>query len=95
MSMYDIIRRPLLTEKTTLQHEFANQVAFEVHKHANKVQIKESIEKAFSVKVLQVRTINVKGKPKQLGRYQGKQADWKKAIVTLKEGDKIEYFEGA
>ena len=95
MSIYNILRRPLLTEKTTLQHEFANQVAFEVHKDTNKVQIKESIEKAFKVTVLHVRTINIKGKPKRLGRHMGKRADRKKAIVTLKEGDKIEYFEGA
>ena len=95
MSLYNILRRPLLTEKTTLQHEFSNQVAFEVRKDANKIQIKESVEKAFKVTVLQVRTINMKGKPKRLGRHMGKRADWKKAIVTLKEGDKIEYFEGA
>ncbi|MBF0287211.1 MAG: 50S ribosomal protein L23 [SAR324 cluster bacterium] len=95
MSLYNVIRRPLLTEKTTLQHEFHNQVAFEVAKQANRIQIKESIEKAFNVTVLQVRTIVVKGKTKRLGRHMGKRSDWKKAIITLKEGDKIEYFEGA
>lgn len=95
MSIYNILRRPLLTEKTTLQHEFSNQVAFEVSKHANKIEIKESVEKAFNVTVLEVRTINVKGKPKRLGRHMGRRADWKKALVTLKAGDKIEYFEGA
>lgn len=95
MSLYNVIKRPLLTEKTTLQHELANQVVFEVMKKSNKVQIKESVEKAFNVTVLGVRTITVKGKVKRLGRHVGKRADWKKAIVTLKEGDKIEYFEGA
>ncbi len=95
MSLYNVIRRPLLTEKTTLQHEFYNQVVFEVARQANRIQIKESIEKAFKVTVLQVRTITVKGKTKRLGRHLGKRSDWKKAIVTLKEGDKIEYFEGA
>jgi len=95
MSLYNILKRPLLTEKTTLQHEYANQVAFEVSKQANKIQIKESVEKAFKVTVLQVRTINIKGKPKKLGRHLGKRSDRKKAIVTLKAGDKIEYFEGA
>ena len=95
MNLYNVIKRPLLTEKTTWHHEFSNQVIFQVQKHANKLQIKESIEKAFNVTVLQVQTINVKGKPKKLGRYLGKRSDWKKAIVTLKEGDKIEYFEGA
>lgn len=95
MSLYNVLKRPLLTEKTTLQHELANQVSFEVSPRANKVQIKESVEKAFNVTVEGVRTINVKGKPKRLGRHLGKKADWKKAIVTLKEGDKIEYFEGA
>ncbi|MBF0279590.1 MAG: 50S ribosomal protein L23 [SAR324 cluster bacterium] len=95
MSLYNIIKRPLLTEKTTLQHEFANQVAFEVSRDANKVQIKESVEKSFKVSVLHVRTINIKGKSKRLGRHMGKRPNWKKAIITLKEGDKIEYFEGA
>ena len=95
MSNFNLLKRPLLTEKTTLQHEFNNQVAFMVDKNANKTQIRETIEKAFKVKVLEVKTSNVKGKPKRLGRHLGKKADWKKAIVKLKEGDKIEYFEGA
>lgn len=95
MSLYNVLKRPLLTEKTTLQHETANQIVFEVSKQANKVQIKASLEKAFNVKVVDIRTSIVKGKNKRLGRHMGKSRDWKKAIMTLKEGDKIEYFEGA
>lgn len=95
MSLYNVIRRPLLTEKTNRLHDETNQIAFVVDKNANKIQIKEGIEKAFNVTVLRVSTINVKGKKKRLGRHLGKRADWKKAIITLKEGDTIEYFEGA
>ena len=68
---------------------------FEVDPKANKIQIKESVEKAFKVEVLQVRTMNVRGKKKRLGRHQGRKSNWKKALITLKEGQTIEYFEGA
>lgn len=95
MSLYNIIIRPRLTEKTSIQYDEANQVVFEVDKQANKSQIRESIEKAFKVTVLKIRTANTRGKNKRLGRHIGKRPDWKKAIVTLKEGDTIEYFEGA
>lgn len=95
MSVYTIIRKPLLTEKTNEQHEKHNQVSFKVDKNANKIQIKECVEKAFGVTVLEIRTMNVKGKKRRMGRYIGKRPDWKKAIITLKEDDKIDYFEGA
>ena len=90
-----IIRRPLVTEKSTRQKDEGGQYVFEVHRDANKIEIQSAIERLFKVKVLQVRTSNVMGKIKRLGRRYGKRPDWKKAIVTLKEGDRIDFFEGA
>ena len=90
-----IIRRPLITEKSTRQKEDNHQYVFEVERDANKVEIQLAVERLFKVKVLQVRTCNVLGKVKRLGRRYGKRPDWKKAIVTLKEGDRIDFFEGA
>jgi large subunit ribosomal protein L23 len=90
-----IIRRPLITEKSTRQKEEGRQYVFEVHRDANKIEIQKAVERLFKVKVLQVRTSNVLGKIKRLGRRYGKRPDWKKAIITLKEGDRIEFFEGA
>jgi large subunit ribosomal protein L23 len=90
-----IIRRPLITEKSTRQKEENHQYVFEVHRDANKIEIQLAVERLFKVKVLQVRTSNVLGKEKRLGRRYGKRPDWKKATVTLKEGDRIEFFEGA
>ncbi|MGK5090738.1 50S ribosomal protein L23 [Deltaproteobacteria bacterium TL4] len=95
MSPFNVLRVPHLTEKTSIQVDEANQVVFIVDKKANKVQIKDAVEKAFKVSVDKVRTINVSGKQKRLGRHVGKRPDWKKAMVTLKEGQSIEYFEGA
>ena len=95
MNIFDVLRAPKMSEKTLSLKEEANQFAFKVAQRANKIQIKESIEKSFKVSVLKVRTMNVRGKKKRLGRYQGLKSSWKKAIVTLKEGDTIEYFEGA
>ena len=90
-----IIRRPLVTEKSTRQKEEARQYAFEVRRDANKIEIQSAVERLFKVKVLQVRTSNVLGKVKRLGRRYGKRPDWKKAIITLREGDRIDFFEGA
>ena len=95
MNIFDVLRAPKMSEKTLSLKEEANQFAFEVDKRSNKIQIKESIEKSFKVSVLKVRTMNVRGKKKSLGRYKGLKSSLKKAIVTLKEGDTIEYFEGA
>ena len=95
MNIFDVLRAPKMSEKTLSLKEEANQFAFEVDQRANKIQIKDSIEKTFKVSVLKVRTMNVRGKKKRLGRYEGLKSSWKKAIVTLKEGDTIEYFEGA
>ena len=91
---YRIIRRPLITEKSTLQKELHNQLAFEVDRRANKIEIKKAVEKIFRVQVQDVRTMNYEGKRKRLGRTEGRRPHWKKAIVTLKPGEKIEFFEG-
>ena len=94
MKEYDIIRGPVVTEKTTLQKELDNQLTFKVDRRANRVEIKDAVEKNFNTKVKQVRTVQVKGKVKQRGRIIGKRKDWKKAIVTLMPGQRIDFFEG-
>jgi len=94
MIQYDIIIRPLITEKTSLQKEDHNQVTFEVDRRANRVEIRRAIEKIFNVRVANVRTMQVKGKVKQRGRIVGKRRDWKKAIVNLMPGERIDFFEG-
>ncbi len=94
MIQYEIIRRPLITEKTTIQKEAFNQVTFEVDRKANRVEIKRAIEKIFNVRVAAVRTMQIIGKVKRRGRILGKRKDWKKAIVTLMPGERIDFFEG-
>ena len=91
---YRVIRRPLITEKSTIQKELNNQLAFEVDRRANKIEIKKAVERIFKVQVEEVRTMNYQGKRKRLGRTMGRRRHWKKAIVTLKPGQKIEFFEG-
>lgn len=95
MIAYDIIKRPLITEKTNLQKENLNQVSFEVDSRANRIAIKKAVETIFSVSVTSVRTLNIKGKTKRRGLILGKRKNWKKAIVTLKPGQRIDFFEGA
>lgn len=95
MIQYDIIRRPLITEKTTEQKEVFNQFSFEVDRKANRVEIKRAVERIFNVRVESVKTMQVKGKPTRRGRIEGKRRDWKKAIVKLKPGERIDFFEGA
>jgi large subunit ribosomal protein L23 len=90
---YGIIMRPLITEKAQIMTG-QGKYAFEVDKRANKMQIKEAVEVAFSVKVQEVNTSVMKGKRRRYGRALTKQPDWKKAIVTLAPGEKIELFEG-
>jgi large subunit ribosomal protein L23 len=92
---YRILRTPLLTEKCHDLKEKHNQVAFRVFPGANKVQIREAVEEIFKVKVQRVNVITVAGKVKRLGRHSGRRPDWKKAIVTLKPGEKLEIIEGA
>lgn len=93
-NIYSIIKSPVVTEKSTLQTAAANKVVFWVDLKANKKDIKEAVEKAFNVKVLDVNTQRVPGKIKRLGKYAGRSSTRKKAYVTLKEGQKIELFEG-
>jgi large subunit ribosomal protein L23 len=91
---HQIIKKPLITEKSTRQKEEGNQIAFVVDPRAGKIQIRQAVEKLFKVKVLSVRTMNVTGKKKRMGKFLGRKSDWKKAIVKLREGDRIEFFEG-
>lgn len=89
-----IVRRPIvLTEKATRLREANNQVIFEVARSANKIEIKQAIEKLFKVKVVDVNTMLYRGKDRRMGRGYAKLQNWKKAIITLKEGDQIEFFE--
>ncbi len=95
MNSYDIIVRPVVTEKTTVQKDEGNQVSFEVARRANRVEVKRAVEKIFNVRVAAVNTLHVRGKVKRRGRILGKRKDWKKAVVTLMPGQRIEFFEGA
>jgi len=95
MIQYDIIKRPLMSEKTTKQKDSFNQLSFEVDRKANRVEIKRAVEQIFNVRVATVRTMQVRGKTKQRGRVIGKRKDWKKAVVKLMPGERIEFFEGA
>jgi large subunit ribosomal protein L23 len=93
-SIHEVIVRPLLTEKSTDQLDKHNAYTFVVAKDANKIEIANAIEKQFGVKVKSVRTTHYAGKDRRVGRFVGKRASWKKAIVTLQAGDTIEIFEG-
>lgn len=93
MNPYEVIRRPILTEKNTRLME-ENQYTFEVAWDANKIQIREAVELAFGVEVLKVRTAIMPGKPRRRGRTIGSSKPWKKAMVTLAPGDRIDIFEG-
>ena len=94
MLSYDIIRRPIITERS-MDQTADRKYTFEVAKGANKIEIKKAVEEVFGVEVEKVTTMNYIGKPKRQGVFQGKRADWKKAVVKLKEGSKtIELFEG-
>ena len=95
MISYDLIKRPVITEKTNIQIENYNQITFEIDRGMNRVEIKKAVESIFKVRVAAVRTMQVKGKTKQRGRILGKRRDWKKAIVRLMPGERIDFFEGA
>lgn len=90
---YAVLIRPIITEKSTVLTG-ADKYVFEVDVRANKNQIKEAVQLAFNVRVSEVNTMNIKGKPKRFGRKVVNRPDWKKAVVTLVHGDKIELFEG-
>jgi large subunit ribosomal protein L23 len=95
MNANQIIRRPLVTEKSTIERENGNVITFEVDGHANKIQVKQAVEELFKVKVEDVRLFNVRGKMKRMGRFVGKRRDWRKAYVRLKTGEKApEFIEG-
>ena len=93
MHSYEVLHRPLITEKNTMLVE-QNKYAFEVARNANKPQIKDAVERAFKVKVASVNVMHVPGKMRRAGRQRGMTSPWKKAVVTLEPGNKIELFEG-
>ncbi len=95
MSFYSQLKTPYITEKTNLIKDTENKFCFKVDKNSNKVEVKKAIEKIFSVKVEKVGILNMQGKKKRLGKSEGKKASWKKAIITIKKGEKLSIFEGA
>ena len=94
MDLHRVIKRPLITEKANLHKELSNQIALEVDRRANKVEIRRAVESLLKTEVLEVRTLNVQGKTRRVGRTKGRRPNWKKAIVRLAPGKRIEFFEG-
>jgi len=92
---YQILQRPLLTEKGTTQKESFNKLFFQVDRRANKIEIKQAVEQIFKVDVVSVATLIMSGKVKRVGRMLTKRPDWKKAVVTIKPGQQVKFFEGA
>jgi large subunit ribosomal protein L23 len=92
-SVYDVIKRPIISEKSTALAEVAGRYAFEVAPQANKQEIRQAVQKLFNVKVSDVRTMIMHGKVKRVGRFETKRMNWKKALVTLAEGQKIDFFQ--
>jgi large subunit ribosomal protein L23 len=95
MTPVEVVKGPIITEKGTLVSELGNQVVFKVHPRANKIEIQQAIETLFKVKVTKVRTSRQLGKIRRVGKHLGRRPDWKKAYVTLAEGSRIDFFEGA
>ena len=93
MNIYSVIKKPHVTEKTSLAADASNTVAVVVDRDANKIEIKQAVESLFKVKVSDVRTVTVAGKVKRSGKTYGKRSNWKKAYVTLQEGQSIDFFE--
>ncbi len=93
MNIYSVIKKPHVTEKTSLGSDANNTVSIVVDKDANKIEIKQAVETLFKVKVSDVRTVNVAGKVKRFGKTSAKRSNWKKAYVTLQEGQSIDFFE--
>lgn len=91
ITIYDVLQTPFLTEKSMTLKETANAIVFKVHPESNKKMIKEAVERFFNVKVKDVRTMNFNGKEKRFGRVVGRRQDWKKAVVVLKEGEKLDF----
>jgi large subunit ribosomal protein L23 len=94
VDIYQVIKEPHITEKANIQKSEANQVTFNVHKNANKIEIGRAVELLLKTKVVDVRTMNVRGKRRRIGRNVGRRPHWKKAIVKLAPGQNIEFFEG-
>lgn len=95
MDAHKVIRRPLVTEKSTIMREGEGVLAFEVDPSANKIDVKRAVEQLFKVKVADVRVMNIRGKMKRMGRFVGKRTDWRKAYVRLQAGEKTpDFFEG-
>lgn len=94
MELYQIIKKTLITEKSTVARDAANQYNFEVDTRANRIEVGRAVEKIFKVKVLAVRVMNVQGKKKRSGKVMGQRSAWKKAIVTLAPGNRIETGDG-
>ena len=94
MDIYNVIKKPHITEKGNIQKEANNQICLQVARRANKVEIRRAVETLFKTEVLEVKTLNMKGKTRRVGRNVGKKSDWKKAIVKLAPGKSIEFFEG-
>jgi large subunit ribosomal protein L23 len=93
MNIYSVIKKPHVTEKTSLGSDSTNTVSLVVDRDANKIEIKQAVETLFKVKVSDVRTVNVAGKIKRFGKTSAKRSNWKKAYVTLQEGQSIDFFE--
>ena len=94
MDQFKVIKRPLITEKANLHKEMSNQIALEVDRRANKVEIRRAVETLFKTEVVEVKTLNVQGKMRRVGKNRGRRPNWKKAIVKLAPGKRIEFFEG-
>lgn len=94
MDMYYIIKRPLLTEKSAAAKDENNKYVFEVDPRANKIEITNAVERLFKVKVINVHVMNMRGKKKRIGKIVGQKKDWKKAVITLAPGSRIEVHEG-
>lgn len=93
MNIYSVIKKPLITEKTTIEKDDHNVISFIVDNDANKIEIKNAVKTLFNVEVESVKTVNVAGKIKRVGKSIGKRSNWKKAYVTLKEGNNVDFFE--
>lgn len=94
MDIYSVIKRPLVTEKSTIARDEENKHLFEVDRRATKIEIRNAVEKIFKVQVVNVHTMNMTGKKKRLGRITGRKRNWKKAVITLAPGGSIEVYEG-
>ncbi len=94
MNHHEVLRRPIITEKSSLQSEYLNRYTFEVDVRANKHQVRDAVEHVFDVQVVSVNVMNVRGKKRRLGKVTGRTRDWKKAIVTLAPGQSIQFFAG-